>query len=103
MKIFSSIVCVFMILSIISIGYSRNIRNRRSFEWWDTLKDIMSSNNNQVKPEIECVDYSQDDDCLGDLVEHDPFERKTVLTAPCPANSKKDRAGRCRTVLKSRS
>ena len=77
---------------------------RRSLsEWWDTVKTVFSSSNNQVKTEIVCRDYSEDDECLGDLVDDDPYEGKTVLVSPCPVNARKDRAGKCRKILKSRS
>ncbi|KAL7020690.1 hypothetical protein ACKWTF_011610 [Chironomus riparius] len=108
MKFFSKLFYVFVVISIIDIkiGSSRSIRMRRSLgEWWNTVKTILSSNSNQVKTEIVCMDYSEDDKCLGDLVDDDPYEGKTVFIAPngCPKNAKKDRAGRCRKILKSRN
>jgi len=108
MKIFWRILCIFLILSIINIkiGSTRSVRTRRSLgEWWNTVKVVFSSSNSQVKPETECMDYSADFDCLGDLVDDDLYETKTVFISPtgCPPNAKKDRAGRCRKILKSRN
>jgi hypothetical protein len=104
MKIFSRIICIFVVLSLINIESTRSVRTRRSVsDWWNTIKDVFSTQSNQVKPEIECLDYSADLDCLGDLVDDELYEKKTVFVSGCPAGAKKDKIGRCRKILKSRN